>query len=257
MRMYTVLLFYLLHSVKSAPLLTHNNDELSLDDIFISVKTTGKYHKSRLTPILDTWFSLAPSSTWIFSDTSDPELSRRTGGHLINTGCPSDHSRSSLCCKMETEMTTFLKESSRSWFCHLDDDNRSKLPEEKTVRFLFGTGGAGFCLSRPLLVSMLSKVAGIATTGDNIRLPDDVTVGYIAEVIMGVPLTQVDTLHSHLESLRRVDKDMLEDQVTLSYSTYEDGEKNAVGLEGIDFDKDPTTFYTIHCKLFNQTCDKM
>jgi len=269
-----------------------SDTHVTLDDIFISVKTTGKYHKSRLTPILDTWFSLAPSSTWIFSDTSDSEVTRRTGGHLINTGCPSDHSRSSLCCKMEAEMTTFLKESSRDWFCHLDDDNylnvpalvkilssysplkewylgkasistplemldRSKLPEEKKVRFLFGTGGAGFCLSRPLLVSMLSKVAGIATTGDNIRLPDDVTVGYIAEVIMGVPLTQVDTLHSHLESLRRVDKNMLEDQVTLSYSTYEDGERNVVGLEGIDLDKDPTTFYSIHCQLFNQTCDKL
>jgi len=50
---------------------------------------------------------------------------------------------------------------------------------------------------------------------------------------------------------------MLENQVTLSYSTYEDGERNVVGLEGIDFNKDPTTFYTIHCQLFNQTCNKM
>jgi len=55
----------------------------------------------------------------------------------------------------------------------------------------------------------------------------------------------------------RVDKDMLEDQVTLSYSTYEDGERNVVGLEGIDLNKDPTTFYAIHCQLFNQTCDKL
>ena len=75
-------------------------------------------------------------------------------------------------------------------------------------------------------------------TGDSIRLPDDVTVGYISEVLMGVELTQVEALHSHLESLRRVDKDMLEEQITFSYSTYEDGERNVVGLEGIDSERD-------------------
>merc|ERR1712060_592695 len=237
--------------------LINTDNTVTVDDIFISVKTSGKYHKSRLSPILDTWFSLAPSSTWIFSDTSDPWVTRRTEGHLIKTDCPSDHSRTSLCCKMEEELTTFLTRSSRSWFCRLDDDNylnvpallkmlssyspkkewylgkasisaplemldRSKLPEEKKVSFLFGTGGAGFCLSRPLVSRMMEKVE--------------------------------DILHSHLENLRRVDRDMLEDQVTLSYSTFEDGERNVVGLEGIDYSKDPATFYTIHCQLFNSSC---
>ena len=72
--------------------------------------------------------------------------------------------------------------------------------------------------------------------------------------LMGVPLTQLETLHSHLEPLRRVDRHMLEDQVTLSYSIYEDGERNVIGLKGIDFEKDPTTFYTIHCELFPDNC---
>jgi hypothetical protein len=69
-----------------------------------------------------------------------------------------------------------------------------------------------------------------------------VTVVYIAEVLMGVPLTQVETLHSHLEPLRRVDRDLLGEQITLSYSMYEDGERNFVGLEGIDLERDPTMF---------------
>ena len=266
--------------------------KVTVNDIFISVKTSGKFHQSRLSPILDTWFSLAPSSTWIFSDTSDADVTRRTGGRLIKTECPSDHSRTALCCKMEAELTTFLT-SDRSWFCHLDDDNylnvpalvkmlssyspkkewylgkasisaplemldRTVLPEEKKVSFLFGTGGAGFCLSRPLVERMGELVDNFGTTGDTIRLPDDVTVGYIAEVVMGVSLTQVETLHSHLEPLRRVDRDILEEQITLSYSTYEDGERNVVGLEGIDLEKDPTTFYTVHCELFPEVaknCD--
>ena len=290
-----------LASCHSTPLNRHTSeddttvdsqDQMTVNDIFISVKTSGKFHQTRLSPILDTWFTFAPSSTWIFSDTSDPDVTRRTEGHLIKTECPSDHSRTSLCCKMEAELTTFLT-SGRSWFCHLDDDNylnvpalvkmlssyshkeewylgkasisaplemldRSMLPEERKVSFLFGTGGAGFCLSRPLVERMGELVNNFAMTGDTIRLPDDVTVGYISEVLMGVELTQVETLHSHLESLRRVDRNVLGEQITLSYSTYEDGESNQINLEGIDLEKDPTTFYRIHCELFPEVaknCD--
>jgi len=185
---------------------------------------------------------------------------------------------------MEAELTTFLT-SDRSWFCHMDDDSylnvpallkmltsyypkeewylgkasisaplemldRTVLPKKKKVHFLFGTGGAGFCLSRPPVERMGEMVDNFATTGDIIRLPDDVTVGYIADVVMGVPLILVDTLHSHLEPLRRVDRNSLEKQITLSYSTYDNGETNLVELEGIDLEKDPTTFYSIHCELF-------
>jgi fringe protein len=293
-----IVVLVLIQHTTSAPVVSNtddntiagSDDKVSVDDIFISVKTSGKFHKSRLSPILDTWFSLALSSTWIFSDEEDPDVTRRTGGHLIKTACPSDHGRASLCCKMEAELTTFLTGSDRSWFCHLDDDNylnvpalvkmlssyswkeewylgkasissplemldRSMLPEERKVSFLFGTGGAGFCLSRPLVSRMV--VESIAATGEAIRLPDDVTVGYIAEILMGVPLTQIGTLHSHLEPLRRITRDILEDQVTLSYSTYEDGQKNVVGLEGMDLDKDLTTFYAIHCQLFPASCNKL
>ena len=185
---------------------------------------------------------------------------------------------------MEAELSYFLS-SDRSWFCHVDDDtylnvpalvkmlssysskkewylgkasistslemlDRRVLPEEKKVRFMFGTGGAGFCLSRPLVERMGEMVDTFATVGDTIRLPDDVTVGYIAEVVLGVPLSEVDTFHSHLESLRRVVRENLEKQITLSYSTYEDGEKNVVDLKDLDLEQDPTTFYRVHCELF-------
>merc|ERR1712060_621922 len=95
--------------------LINTDNTVTVDDIFISVKTSGKYHKARLSPILDTWFSLAPSSTWIFSDTSDPWVTRRTEGHLIKTDCPSDHSRTSLCCKMEEELEVLASVSPVLW----------------------------------------------------------------------------------------------------------------------------------------------
>mgnify|MGYP001309218809 CR=1 FL=1 len=97
---------------------------VSQDDIFIAVKTAGIFHNTRLSPILDTWHRNAEANTFFFTDTEDKELERRLpAGHLINTGCPGDHSRTALSCKMEAELTAFLTTSTADWFCHIDDDN--------------------------------------------------------------------------------------------------------------------------------------
>ena len=103
-------------------------------DIFISVKTTKKFHRSRLDVILDTWFQLAPRETWFFTDGHDKEVSEKTGtkngayfltlfyntigfyfadNHLLVTGCSSDHSRQALCCKMAAEFEAFLESDKR------------------------------------------------------------------------------------------------------------------------------------------------
>lgn len=267
---------------------------LRLEDVFISVKTSGKFHKTRLTPILETWFQTAPEQTWFFTDSEDPGLNLRTGGHLINTGCPADHSRTALSCKMEAELTEFLK-SEKSWFCHVDDDNylnarslvkilakytpekdwylgkvsipqpleildRLVLPTQRKVRFWFATGGAGFCLSRSMAEKMRPWIDNgqFQKLADEIRLPDDVTVGYISEVLLQVPLEQVPQFHSHLEPLRLVSHP--ETEITLSYSQYEDsGEMNLVELDGGNDIKenilnDETMFYAVHCKLYPRSC---
>ena len=38
-------------------------------------------------------------------------------------------------------------------------------------------------------------------TAEQIRLPDDCTVGYIAEALLGIGLTRSALFHSHLENL--------------------------------------------------------
>ena len=86
---------------------------LSQDQIFISVKTSKQFHHSRLAVILQTWFQLATSNTFFFTDEADPETSRATGGHLVVTSCPPDHSRQALSCKMQGEFDTFIKTSKR------------------------------------------------------------------------------------------------------------------------------------------------
>lgn len=186
----------------------------------------------------------------------------------------------------------FLTSSKKeSWFCHFDDDNYLNTPallsllsnyrgdkewylgkssishpleiiyrrnkKETPASFNFATGGAGFCLSRPVVEKM--EVETFPVIGNGIRLPDNVTVGYLVEVVLGVSLTQVESLHSHLEPLYRVSEDSLRDQISFSYSNYQDtGEHNMVDVEGMNDILDPTSFYTIHCELFTRTsqnCD--
>ncbi|XP_017782254.1 PREDICTED: fringe glycosyltransferase-like, partial [Nicrophorus vespilloides] len=81
----------------------------TLEDLFISVKTTKHYHQSRLLIILKTWFQLAKAQTWFFTDSEDPEFQKKTNGHMINTNCSSSHSRKALCCKMSVEFDTFIE----------------------------------------------------------------------------------------------------------------------------------------------------
>ncbi|CAG7668622.1 unnamed protein product [Allacma fusca] len=100
---------------------------LIVDNVFLSVKSTKRFHQTRLKPILKTWFSFAKDQTWIFTDGDDPELEHQTNGHIINTHCPATHYRQALCCKMSMEFDAFLR-TTKSWFCHFDDDNYVNVP---------------------------------------------------------------------------------------------------------------------------------
>ena len=86
---------------------------LTQDQIFISVKTSKQFHHSRLAVILQTWFQLAAPNTFFFTDEADQETSAATGGRLIVTSCPPDHSRQALSCKMQAEFDTFLRTNKR------------------------------------------------------------------------------------------------------------------------------------------------
>ncbi|XP_057667628.1 fringe glycosyltransferase [Diorhabda carinulata] len=256
----------------------------TLQDIFISVKTTKTYHNKRLPIILKTWFQLARKQTWFFTDTDDMEFQTKTNGHMINTNCSSSHSRKALCCKMSVEFDTFLK-TDKKWFCHFDDDNYVNVPrlvrflgdynprdewylgkpsiqapleivkkEKKVVRkikFWFATGGAGFCLSRALAVKMkpFASEGRFISTGERIRLPDDVTMGYIIEHLLKQPLTVIDQFHSHLEPMKFIRRDMIEDQISFSYAKSKD-EWNVIRIDGFSESEDQYRFLSLHCFLF-------
>ncbi|XP_037830608.1 beta-1,3-N-acetylglucosaminyltransferase lunatic fringe isoform X2 [Kryptolebias marmoratus] len=254
-------------------------------DLFIAVKSTGRYHRPRLELLLDTWISRNTQQTYVFTDGEDEKLRKRMGAHLINTNCSAAHSRQALSCKMALEYDAFLN-SGKKWFCHVDDDNylnvgpllellsryghtqdvyigrpslerpieaTETLDTNEMVRFWFATGGAGFCLSRGLALKMKpwASDGAFMTTAERIRLPDDCTVGYIVEALLGVSLTRSALFHSHLENLGLVSD--VQNQVTLSYGTVENS-RNAVNVKGpFSIRDDPTRFRSVHCLLYPDT----
>lgn len=90
-----------------------SSKRIGQEDIFISVKTSAQFHSSRLQVILSTWFQLARRNTFFFTDQEDKETQAMTGGHLVVTPCPSDHSRQALSCKMQAEFDAFLDTDKR------------------------------------------------------------------------------------------------------------------------------------------------
>lgn len=63
------------------------------------------------------------------------------------------------------------------------------------------------------LSSHLSSGGHFMNTAEKIRLPDDCTVGYIIEWVLGVPLTRSNLFHSHLENLQQVSRPEIHKQV--------------------------------------------
>lgn len=261
-------------------------EPLTPADLFIAVKTTGRYHRPRLELLLETWISTHIQQTYVFTDGEDEGLRKRMGSHLINTNCSAAHSRQALSCKMALEYDAFIA-SGKKWFCHVDDDNYvnvgsllrllSRFPHtqdvyigrpslerpieaterlgaaEKQVRFWFATGGAGFCLSRGLALKMKpwASEGTFMSTAEHIRLPDDCTVGYIVDALLGVGLIRSALFHSHLENLGLVSD--IHSQVTLSYGTVEN-DRNTVNVKGpFSISEDPTRFRSVHCLLYPDT----
>uniref|UniRef100_A0A8D0VDI1 Fringe-like glycosyltransferase domain-containing protein n=3 Tax=Sus scrofa TaxID=9823 RepID=A0A8D0VDI1_PIG len=212
------------------------------------------------------------------------------GSHVVNTNCSAVHTRQALCCKMAVEYDKFI-ESGRKWFCHVDDDNyvnpdgllhllssfspsqdvylgRPSLdhPIEATervqgggtvtsVKFWFATGGAGFCLSRGLALKMSpwASLGSFMSTAERVRLPDDCTVGYIVEGLLGARLLRSPLFHSHLENLPRLPPDTLLQQVTLSYGGPENPHNVVNVAGGFSLQQDPTRFQSVHCLLYPDT----
>ncbi|XP_077980388.1 beta-1,3-N-acetylglucosaminyltransferase lunatic fringe-like [Glandiceps talaboti] len=272
----------------------NNLRKTRLSDVFIGVKTTKRYHRDRLDLAIDTWVSMALDQTYFFTDSEDEVYSEKLHGHLIDTNCSSQHTRQALCCKMSVMYDAFLQSNKRWFchldddnylntvqlvkllqqYKHTDDvylgkpslthpiealDRVSNLIKsyfllQRRVSFWFGTGGAGFCLSRALALHMSPYASGGTFTSmcQRIRLPDDVTIGFIVEVLLKKKLTVVKQFNSHLQALWQIKKGELPQQVTLSYGSNIAKNKNVITMDStvIPVKEDPTRLRSFHCAMF-------
>ena len=62
---------------------------------------------------------------------------------------------------------------------------------------------------------MINSGGKFISLGEKIRLPDDVTIGYIIEYILGKNLTVVPQFHSHLEPMKFLTTNIVKDHVSL------------------------------------------
>ncbi|KAG7269597.1 hypothetical protein CRUP_028649 [Coryphaenoides rupestris] len=248
-------------------------EDISAGDLFIAVKTTKKFHQSRLRLLLDTWISrnLAQGGgsqsgttlrsvvvvvvvvvTYIFTDGEDEELKQKIGEFVCHDA---------LSCKMAVEYDKFI-ESGKKWFCHVDDDNYvnvrtlvkllSQYPHTQDmylgkpsldrphrgpprdwattrwpVNFWFRHRGR-WVLREPRSGAEDEPWASgghFMNMAEKIRLPDDCTVGYIVEAVLGQPF------HSHLENLLQVPRSEIHKQITLSYGMFEN-KRNIINMKG-------------------------
>ena len=65
----------------------NQEQQLELKDILITIKTTQPNHRSRLKPIIDTWFKLLPSNIFFITDEPDELFSLLTGFFCWITVC--------------------------------------------------------------------------------------------------------------------------------------------------------------------------
>ena len=144
---------------------------------------------------------------------------------MVATRCK----RKELACKTGQVFAYYLQHSNASWFCSFDDDNYVNIPRliqvleeyeseikrgqdmyigkriqlqlrKSNVTIRFGTGGAGYCLNRNLVV----RGSQFFTKLETFRHTDDVAVGYVTQHKLGVDITSDALFHSHLErTIRR------------------------------------------------------
>ncbi|CAB3219935.1 unnamed protein product [Arctia plantaginis] len=261
-------------------------ESLTLDDIFISVKTSKNLATTRLPIILETWFQLAKEQTWFFTDEDNMELQKQTNGHMINTNCTSQHNRDGLNCKMELEYRYYMK-SGKKWFCHFDDDDYVNIPRLVAVLqeynhkqdwylgkrssfspmklacrylnytrwavydivFWFGTGGAGFCISNALALKMYNVFAlnGFTDVCSALTLNDDVCIGFLIDYVTKRKVTLTQVPGFH-SHIEIMKKISLEHfQKQITFSY---SSNNTIDIRGFNTSVDPSRFLSLHCFLF-------
>lgn len=253
--------------ISGAPVLDSMSHEKHDEYIFIGIKTseTG-VHGERLPQIRKTWLKDALASEEIeikfFTHVQANHTNMIDDSSLmVETKCKSNE----LACKTGQVFSFYLQHSNASWFCSFDDDNYVNIPRliqvlheyedgptrgkdvfigrltqmksrsmNSTIRF--GTGGAGYCINRNLVV----RGSQYYSVLESFRYADDVAVGYVTHQKLGVDITDDPLFHSHLERTVRTrisQADVIDKQVSFGHDN-----KNLYEFPYVDLPNTPILF---------------
>nr|CAB3265542.1 Fringe 1 [Phallusia mammillata] len=254
--------------------------KLTVDDIGFTIKTSEKFHSTRIDLILKTWFVQTNGQINFITDGEDTVYQEKSGNKLIKSGCGKSHGLVDLCCKVGREYDTFMADTSKRWWCHFDDDNyvnvgslvnyldqfddkkdwyigRKSRPSFKSryrtrwYVYEFGTGGGGVCISRPLAIKMEPYCGNgvFPKTCQAAGAADDCVIGLIATKLIGTKMTESPLFHSHIERLGKLNSSTLTQQACVSYNG-----KNVVNLPAslpqFSKEEDPTRILSLHCNIY-------
>lgn len=103
----------------------------SMRTVLFTLRTTARYHRTRLPLLFDTWLSdiglSVDRQVAIITDARDEAVehtAKLLGIDYVVVQCPPGHNLTQLCCKAGEELATVLKPpyDKFEWVCHVDDD---------------------------------------------------------------------------------------------------------------------------------------
>lgn len=267
------------------------NLQLRNSDIIHTVKTTKKFHYSRLNLLLWTWISEVPKQTYIITDSFDPFLCLWLGceHQVIAKDCGDAHTAKSLSCKLGFEFDSYIEHATK-WWCHWDDDNYVNLNQlrellelydhekpwyvgrksvdsfnlkydDTQIRAEFAHGGCGFCISKALAMLLKPLVYKGQIIAEKAQIHnDDVMIGIFINHVLGFNVTTSDLFNSHWhwKSLKALDTTgVVTKQISLSYNSKVHVTFNSD--RSFPQEVDETRFLSIHCHLYPTTpyCTQM
>ena len=144
----------------------------------------------------------------------------------------------------------------------------------------YATGGAGWCLSANLVKRGIDNFRRLVDTCNDVWYSDDVTLGYVVQVELGVQMVKERMLHSHLDTQVYESRKEAMDQITFgsgkrSISVTMDTKtkklRRTKGLGFVEFPgfkltpskdgkyvsdvkDDPMGFRSLYCNFFPQRC---
>jgi fringe protein len=261
--------------------------------ILFTLRTTTSFHSTRLPLLFQTWLAnVNRTNVVIVTDSLDPVLQYRAeeAGLRALISVPG-YQR--LCEKAGDEVSLmFLPENKHyEWFCHVDDDMYvnlemlvdvlARLKRDKPVYFgrsgsypgkprrvmkeskigtpgtpyNFAVGGM-YCLNRVFLNMARRWIGGrdaFKKMCSLVKEPEDVTVGIVAAILLGLDISHTELIRSHGLELYYADPTTLKYQIAISYGYgmvhWGSNPHNVVPVPKHLFTitEDPSQFLSLHC----------